>query len=319
EPGPDPPSAEELDEGGQAFAKILRDARQDAVPGPAINALSKTLADLGLAHSRIAIDDPTVQAQLPDSGFEAANLIGGYEIFRAVRAIKTAEEIERLHKASDVNDRALKALFDAVQPGVTWRELKKAYEYSCMDQGAVPRFWGHGSGPAPYRFNLFQTGSPILDVKVKEGDVLKLDVGCTYRNYWADTNGTMVWPGQHPEWLNRAAVALREARDAYSEHLRPGVPMSKAIVALEETAWKHGFHEFKAAWGHGLGLQCYDFPTPRIDRSSTEAWEPGMVFNIEGGPVHLGEASHSLENTYMITKSGFERWSAHDGFLKQRA
>jgi len=44
-----------------------------------------------------------------------------------------------------------------------------------------------------------------------------------------------------------------------------------------------------------------------------------MVFNIEGGPTHIGEGSHSLENTYVITRNGFERWSAHDGFLKERA
>jgi Xaa-Pro dipeptidase len=317
--GPDLPPEDQLDEAARSYVRIVKQARENGVPGPAIKALSMTLKDLGLANARIAVDDPAVQAQLHEEGFAAASLVSGYEVFRAIRAVKTPEEIERLHKASDANDRALKALFDAVEPGVTWGELKKAYEYTCMDQGAVPRFWGAGSGPYPYRFNLFQTGSPILDVTVKEGDVLKLDVGCTYQNYWADTNGTMVWRGKHPEWLDRAAVALREARDAYAEHLRPGVPMNKCIIALEEVAWKHGFHEFKAAWGHGLGLQAYDFPTPRIDRHTTAVWEEGMVFNIEGGPTHIGEGSHSLENTYVITRDGFERWSAHDGFLKERA
>jgi Xaa-Pro dipeptidase len=317
--GPELPPAEQLDGDARAYIKIVEDARKDLVPGPAIKALSSTLRELGLGNARIAIDDPVLAPQLQEDGFSAANLLNGYEVFRTIRAVKTPEEIDRLHKASDANDNALKALFDTVQPGVTWGELKNAYEYKLMDQGAVPGFWGHGSGPAPYRFNLFQTGSPILDARVKEGDVLKLDVGCTYRNYWADTNGTMVWRGKHPEWLPKAATALREAREAYSEHLRPGVPMSKAISALEEVAWKHGFTDFKAAWGHGLGLQCYDYPTPRIDRNSKELWETGMVFNVEGGPVRINEGSHSLENTYVITRDGFERWSAHDGLLKERA
>lgn len=79
--------------------------------------------------------------------------------------------------------------------------------------------------------------------------------------------------------------------------------MNRAIIALEEVAWKHRFHEFKAACGHGPGLQRYGFPTPRIDRRTTEVWEPGMVFNIEGGPVHIDEGSHSLENTYVITSN----------------
>ena len=118
--------------------------------------------------------------QLHEEGFGLANLVSGYEIFRTVRVVETPEETDRLRKASGANDLALKALFDAVEPGVTWRELKRGYEYSYMDHGAVPRFWGQGSGPAPYRFNLFQTGSPSWTSKVKEGDVLKLDVRCTY-------------------------------------------------------------------------------------------------------------------------------------------
>ena len=44
-----------------------------------------------------------------------------------------------------------------------------------------------------------------------------------------------------------------------------------------------------------------------------------MVFNMEGGPGVIGQVLHSLENTYRITASGFERWSHNDGVIREIA
>ena len=40
-----------------------------------------------------------------------------------------------------------------------------------------------------------------------------------------------------------------------------------------------------------------------------------MVVNMEGGPALVGLGAHSLENTYRITTTGFERWSSDDGII----
>jgi len=317
--GRDLPDPDTLHGDAKQYVTMLGDASTRALPGPAIKALARVLAELGLNKARLVVDDERVSTRLREQEEMGATLLPGYDLFREIRAVKTPGEIERLRKASDANEVALEALLTKMQPGVSWWGLKVEYETTMIKQGAMPRFWGSASGPYPWRFNLFQAESPAMDQVIHEGDVFKLDVGGTYRNYWSDTNRTAVVRGTMPDWLPRAAKALQEARDAYCEHLRPGVPMGKSIEVYEKVVWQHGFTDFKAAWGHGLGLQCYDFPKPRIQRDTEPVFEENMVFNMEGGPGVIGQVLHSLENTYRITASGFERWSHNDGVIREIA
>ena len=66
------------------------------------------------------------------------------------------------------------------------------------------------------------------------------------------------------------------------------------------------FIDLPGTWQH------YSIPVHRL----TEAlFEENMVLNLEGGPSRIGLGAHSLENTYRITRNGFERWSSDDGVI----
>jgi Xaa-Pro dipeptidase len=306
------PPLDGLEDDARAYAELLAKASARAVPGPAFTGFVQALRDLGLDRKRIAVDDFHLRAELKEEGIEP---VDGYDILREIRAVKTEEEIDRLRKGSDANEAGFKALLGALKPGISWGELKLEYDLAVVRHGALPGFWGAGSGPAPWRFNLFDPESPNMQKKVKEGDMVKLDIGCIYRRYWADTNRSAAVRCTPPEWFGRVSKGLRSAREAYAELLRPGQRMGDAIATYERVMWEHGLEEFRGAWGHGLGIQCYDFPSPRIQRDTDAVFEEGMVLNLEGGPSQIGLGAHSLENTYLITKNGFERWSSDDGII----
>jgi len=306
------PPLDQLQGEARTFAQLLQKGSERGLPGPAFKGFVAALKDLALERKRVAVDDFHLRAELREEGIEP---LDGYEVLREIRAVKTSEEIDRLRKASDANEAGFKALIGAIRPGVSWGELKLEYDLALVKRGALPGFWGAGSGPDPWRFNLFDPESPNMRRTVREGDMIKLDIGCTYRRYWADTNRSAAVRCKPPEWFGRVSKALRAAREAYVELLRPGVRMGDAVQTYERVMWDHGLKEFRGAWGHGLGIQCYDFPSPRIQRDSDAVFEENMVLNLEGGPSHIGLGAHSLENTYRITKNGFERWSSDDGII----
>ncbi len=309
------PPLDTLQGSARVFGEILTSARARQLPGPAIAGLLAALRDLGLERARLAVDSFELRAELEAHGLGPDVVTDGYQVFREVRAVKTSEEVELLRRASDANEAGFKALLGELRPGVSWAELKLAYDLEVVRHGALPGFWGAGSGPDAWRFNLFAPGSAAMERTVSEGDVIKLDIGCTYRHYWADTNRSAVVRGKAPEWFHRVSKALRAAREAYCEFLRPGARMGDAIQAYERVMWDHGLEEFRGAWGHALGLDCYDYPAPRIQRDTDVLFEADMVVNMEGGPAIIGVGAHSLENTYRITRSGFERWSSDEGLI----
>lgn len=80
---------------------------------------------------------------------------------------------------------------------------------------------------------------------------------------------------------------------------------------------REGFPGFPAAWGHGLGLDCYDFPSPRVQRTTQEPFEEHMVVNSEGGPAVIGEGPLNYETIYRITASGPEKLSTDTGLIRE--
>ena len=102
-------------------------------------------------------------------------------------------------------------------------------------------------------------------------------------------------------------AALVAAREESQALLRPGVPVSEVIRVAEATVRKFQIPEFKRLWGHGVGLQWYDWP--RVSADSLDVLEEGMVVVLEGGPSAIGWGGVNLETTYHITRNGFECWT----------
>src|ERR1700730_15031030 len=113
--------------------------------------------------------------------------------------IKRPEEIARMRRAGSILAEVLRVLEGALQPGVTTAELDAIAERLIRDAGAVPSFLGYGGlrGIIPFPGSICASlnnevvhGIPSSNRQIRAGDVVKLDVGCIWQGWHADTART---------------------------------------------------------------------------------------------------------------------------------
>jgi Xaa-Pro aminopeptidase len=304
----------ELSQEDRAFIDLVHSAQTRRLPAPHTRAAATALKELGLGRARIGVDDMRAAARLASEDLDC-QFVDAYELFREIRAVKTPEEAARLKASSEKNDIARDAVYEHVREGITWGELKLVYDKRMLELGCVPRFWAAGCGPWPYRHCLWQDGAPALTRRVKSGDVIRLDIGGTYKHYWSDTAKVGFFNAPVPDSYTRAMAALKAAREEYEAMLRPGTRVADLLRVGEETVRKFNIPGFKRLWGHGIGLQWYEWP--RVTKDSRDELEEGMVFNLEGGPSGIPWGGVNLEMTYAITRNGFECWTQNNDYVWQ--
>src|SRR5438105_3184453 len=84
----------------------------------------------------------------------------------------------------------------------------------------------------------FVPGGPVRD-----GDLIKIDVGCVVAGYSSDGGRTAVLGTPHPEVV-RIYDALRRAFDAGFALLRPGMPLADVYRATATRMWDQGFEAY---------------------------------------------------------------------------
>lgn len=244
--------------------------------------------------------------------------------------LKEPWEIDLMRKAGQIVASGLDLLREMVRPGISTADLDLAYETHVRDSGAIPTFKGYHGFPATICTSVNEQvvhGIPRNDVILKEGDLLKLDAGATYRGYVGDSAIT-VGVGKISDKALRLLDATREALEAGIAVLGPGVKLGTLGGAIQKYAESRGFGVVREYCGHGIGKAMHEDPNvlnfvsgSMIDHFTLR---PGHVIAIEpmlsegsGEVVKKGDnwtvvtrepgalAAH-FEHTVAITKDGYE-------------
>ena len=265
-----------------------------------------SLADLGLARGRIAFDDMGYGFRL---GLEQAEVADAYDTMMFARAVKTAEEMPLVERATALNEAAIERTVAAWQPGMTWRDLNRSYHSATAALGGFVRdpggmVWGHPRGAE--QTHMLEPG--LDHSEIEAGTHVMFDCHGTLDLYCWDGGKTWV-VGGGPEGPavahDRAAAAVAETM---LEAMRPGARVSELQAAGREAYRKAGAPDPSASlvFFHGLGLSHYDTELTRADGTSNGDWalEAGMVV-----PLHLlypGGADERwwLEEVVAITPDG---------------
>lgn len=198
--------------------------------------------------------------------------------------IKSAREIEAMRKAGRIAGLALKAGGKAVAPGVTTGDVAKAVASVIRAQGAVPTFLGYREYPAPCCVSI--NNEVIHGIpggrKLKEGDIVSIDVGATFEGYIGDTANTFP-VGKVSE---RAAHLMEVTRGCFYEGLSKaiaGARISDISKAVETHARKNGMGVVRAYTGHGVGRNLHEDPAvPNVyEGTRGSRLIPGMTICIE--------------------------------------
>src|SRR5450755_1203558 len=229
-------------------------------------------------------------------------------------SVDTPEQLRGLRRAGRVVAATLKALRNAVAPGVTTAEL---------DALAARMFAKHGARSGPI-LTYGYPGSICVSVNdevvhgipgaraLREGDLVKLDVAAELDGYHADAAIT-VPVGSVDDQCQRLMGATRAALSAGIRAAQLGATLRDVGAAVERTARARGFSVIRELTGHGIGRRMHEEPTvfnwPAP--TATRVLNPGLVFTIE--PMVAATSPRILLDQDGWTVRTVDRgWSAHE-------
>jgi Xaa-Pro aminopeptidase len=258
-------------------------------------ALARGLRARGIAASRVGWDDPAFGREVVDRFDLPGEVMPASEVLREIRAVKTPPEIERLEAALAANEACFRLLFEGDIEGLFWPDLVHGYRTAFVGHGARAMYEAGGIGPRSVA-SFADGGGPVT-----AGDPVFFDAGGTLGRYWTDT-GRTVFVGE-PNARQRAILDAEVAGfAAVRAATRPGVLAAALVAAFRSVIRAHALPGDGWFWGHGLGLELYEWP--RIRDGSPDVLEPGMIFNFESPFRAVGLGGVHLEQTFQVTDDG---------------
>jgi len=256
--------------------------------------------------------------------------------------IKSPAELAIMREAGLVTAAALRAVADAVEPGISTAELDAVAEREIRGAGAVPSFKGYFGFPATICTSVNEQivhGIPSAQQVLHDGDVLSIDCGAIVRGWHGDSALTVRVGPPRPTaryTADELAGLLHACELALWHGLAQAVPgrrltdISHAVEQAARGAGQYGI--IREYTGHGIGTRMHmDPPVPNYGRAGRgPVLVPGMALAIEpmlalGSPqaAVLGDdwtvvtvdgswAAH-FEHTVAVTEDGPVVLTAEDG------
>lgn len=210
------------------------------------------------------------------------------------------------------------------QPGIATIELDRAAEALILKRGAKPAFKGYEKFP----YSLCVSVNDVIvhgipsNYKLKDGDIVGLDLGVLYKGYNADMAITVA-VGNVSFEAKRLLVAAKKALKLGIRKARPGNTTGDVGNTIQRYVEGQGFGVVRNLCGHGIGREVHEDPQiPNYgQRHKGAELKEGMAICIEPmvtiGDYHLkkaedgygfatkdGSLSAHFEHTIAITKSG---------------
>jgi Xaa-Pro dipeptidase len=266
-----------------------------------IDALAAVLQRRGLGDGRVGIE----LTYLPATDYERlaralpdATLVSADGLLADVRVVKTPGEIELIRRIGGIAERTALECCALAGPGMTERELGNLItERYTTAGGDRLSMLVVGSGPRSAHPN-----APPTDRRLEHGDVVRLDIIGTMRNYYSDVARTAVVGGPTDE-QKRIYRLLSEVHERALEALRPGVQTADVYRIYREAMEQAGLPPYHFV-GHGLGVTLHEEPFIH-DRTSVPL-EENMVLCIEPLTFIEGQFGVQIEDEVLITSDGHE-------------
>ena len=247
-------------------------------------------------------------------------------ILNPVIIIKSEREIKHLKRSNAIVAEVFQKLKRVIAPGITTMDLDQIAEEIVLSKGAAPAFKGYRGFPATLCISINEEvvhGIPGQR-RLKEGDIVSLDVGTKLNGYFGD--GAITLPvGEVDREAQRLLEVTEKALYIGIENTKAGNRLFDISYAIQTWVESHGFSVVRDFVGHGIGMDLHEEPQipnfgsphqgPRLERGMVFALEPMVnegTYEVkilsDGWTVVTvdGKRSAHFEHTIAITDEGAE-------------
>ena len=240
--------------------------------------------------------------------------------------IKTESEIELMREAGGIVWDTHQYLKEYIKPGITTKELDKLANDFILKSNATPSFKNLYGFPGSICISLNEEvvhGIPG-NRKIKNGDIITLDIGACYKGYHGDS----AWTYAVGEISKEKELLMKYTEEALYVGLsvvKEGAHVGDIGYAISQYANEHNLGVVKELTGHGIGTEVHEDPdVPNYGKNNTgPVLKAGMVIAVEP-MLNLGtpnvyildddwtiitadmKPSAHYEHTVVVTKNGYQ-------------
>ena len=239
--------------------------------------------------------------------------------------LKSGDEIIRMRDAGRIAAIAREIGGENVREGVTTAQIDREIKKCILSHGAKPSFLGYGGFPASACISVNEEiihGIPSSNKVLKNGDIVKIDVGAYYKGYHGDCAATFT-VGEVSEEAKRLVEVTKQSFFEGIAAIGEGKRIGDIGNAIQRYVESNGFSVVREYIGHGIGKNLHEDPEvpnygaaghgQRIRPGMTIAIEPMVnqgdwrvrVLNDKWTVVTVdGKLSAHYENTVAVTENG---------------
>jgi Xaa-Pro dipeptidase len=215
------------------------------------------------------------------------------------RAHKSAQELQLMRLACEATFDVFRAVFASLKEGMSQEDIAHLVEAGFTKMGL------QGEALVLLSASAALPHGTLQPQKLKGGDVVLVDGGCTVEGYQSDVTRTAVF-GKPTEKIAKAFEIVRKAQDAALDAARAGRLSGTVDDAARSVITSAGYGPdykfFTHRLGHGIGLDGHEHPY--LVRGSKTLLEPGMTFSNEPGIYVPGEFGMRCEDDMVIVADG---------------
>ncbi len=219
-------------------------------------------------------------------------------------SIKNKQQLDLMVEAGKITAEALFAAEAAVKPGISTKYLDGVIKTAIEKHGARPTFLGYNGFPGSACISVNDEvihGIPSEKTILKEGDIVKVDVGACYKGYNGDAARTFA-VGKISSEAEALIAATRESFYRGVAQFRSDMRLGDIGHAIEAYVKSCGYSVVRQYVGHGIGKELHEDPS--VPNYGTQGRGvrliPGMTLAIEP-MVNMGRPEvRTLSNHWTV-------------------
>jgi Xaa-Pro aminopeptidase len=222
-------------------------------------------------------------------------------LIEEVRSVKEEFEVNNIRKSISIAEKTFKHILKYIKVGISEREIAWEMERYMREKGAEKMAWDPFIVAAGKNASMAHWGASSS--KIKKGDLVQLDYGCSYQGYVCDIS-RVVFVGEptvRQKKIYDLVLAAQKLALSLVKSGKNAATIDKKVRSFLEKSTKHFYRH---GLGHGVGLDVHEFPYLNKNRKNKLA--EGNVITIEPGIYIPGWGGVRIEDMVLVTKEGYE-------------